>query len=256
VGLLSPHNRAAVRTVAGSQLAMGQSRCRGWRENEAGVGDVEERNNLDPGAKELLQFPKRAGYLYFAAAFACVRFRNRIPDRFRSFVAAKRCRTSFPRASPESLNVMSEEWNHTVERKIPSDTTLAREILDTLLANLASSGWAEEETFGIHLAVEEALMNAIKHGNQRDPDKSVMVEYLLSSTRMRIVIEDEGPGFDPTAVPDPTEDENLELPSGRGLMLMRTFMTEVEYNERGNRVLMTKERFSSDEESSIDEDES
>jgi serine/threonine-protein kinase RsbW len=171
-------------------------------------------------------------------------------------VAAKRCRTSFPRASPESLNVMSEEWNHSVERKIPSDTTLAREILDTLLANLASSGWAEEETFGIHLAVEEALMNAIKHGNQRDPDKSVMVEYLLSSTRMRIVIEDEGPGFDPTAVPDPTEDENLELPSGRGLMLMRTFMTEVEYNERGNRVLMTKERFSSDEESSIDEDES
>lgn len=148
---------------------------------------------------------------------------------------------------------MSEEWNHSVERKIPSDTTLAREILDTLLANLASNGWGEEETFGIHLAVEEALMNAIKHGNQRDPDKYVLVEYFLSPSRMRIVIEDEGPGFDPSAVPDPTDDENLELPSGRGLMLMRTFMSHVEYNERGNRVLMMKDRFSSEEESDADE---
>ena len=59
---------------------------------------------------------------------------------------------------------------------------------------------------------------------------------------VRIVIEDEGPGFDPTDVPDPTDDDNLDKPSGRGLMLMRAFMTVIEYNEKGNRVLLEKAR--------------
>ena len=135
---------------------------------------------------------------------------------------------------------MSNDWNWTIDKKIPSDTGEARQILDELLAKLSEHGWGDEHTFGIHLAVEEALMNAIKHGNQRDPEKSVHVFYGVSPESLKIIVEDEGDGFDPDEVPDPTLEENLELPSGRGLMLMKTFMTMVEYNEKGNRVEMAK----------------
>lgn len=136
---------------------------------------------------------------------------------------------------------MTHEWIVSKEEKVPSDTAEARRILDELLGHLSENGWGEEHTFGIHLAVEEALMNAIKHGNQRDPEKFVFAEYHLNTKILRIVIQDEGDGFDPDDVPDPTLEENLELPSGRGLMLMKTFMTEVEYNDKGNRVTMEKD---------------
>jgi serine/threonine-protein kinase RsbW len=135
---------------------------------------------------------------------------------------------------------MSFDWS--LDKKIPSDTGEARTLLDELLTRLGDSGWPEEDKFGIHLAVEEALMNAIKHGNQRDPEKFVNVQYQLSGETLRVAITDEGEGFDPDDVPDPTLDENLELPSGRGLMLMRTFMSRVEYNDKGNRVFMEKRK--------------
>lgn len=136
---------------------------------------------------------------------------------------------------------MSHEWIVSKEEKIPSDTAEARRILDELLGGLGENGWGEEHTFGIHLAVEEALMNAIKHGNQRDPAKFVYVMYRFHAKILQITIEDEGDGFNPNDVPDPTLEENLELPSGRGLMLMKTFMTQVNYNEKGNRVAMEKD---------------
>jgi len=135
---------------------------------------------------------------------------------------------------------MSEDWIWSAGKRIPSDTDEARKVLDEMLKKLAENGWGEEDTFGVHLAVEEALMNAIKHGNQLDPEKSVDVAYRLNATDLEIEVEDEGDGFDPNDVPDPTLEENLELPSGRGLMLMRTFMGVVEHNEKGNRVAMAK----------------
>ena len=64
----------------------------------------------------------------------------------------------------------------------------------------------------------------------------------ISAEKVRIIIEDEGTGFRPQDVPDPTEDENLEKPCGRGIMLMRAFLSVVEYNERGNRVVLEKNR--------------
>jgi len=136
---------------------------------------------------------------------------------------------------------MSHDWIFSKEWKIPSDTGEARQILDEILTKLGENGWGEEHTFGIHLAVEEALMNAIKHGNQRDPEKYVTVEFRFTAKILQIVIEDEGDGFNPADVPDPTLEENLELPSGRGLMLMKTFMTTIQYNEKGNRVFMEKD---------------
>jgi serine/threonine-protein kinase RsbW len=107
---------------------------------------------------------------------------------------------------------------------------------------LQASAYTEHDIFAIKLALEEALVNAIKHGNQMDPDKRVYVVYNVTSERFDIRITDEGIGFNPADVPDPTDPDNLERPCGRGLLLMRGFMTEVEYHGRGNVVTMAKVR--------------
>jgi serine/threonine-protein kinase RsbW len=134
----------------------------------------------------------------------------------------------------------SSTW--TMDRQFSTDTKAAKQILDELLSNLSGHKWTEEDVFGVHLAVEEALMNAIKHGNRNDANKQVRVKAEVSDISFRIEITDEGRGFKPEEVPDPTLDENLDLPSGRGLMLMRSFMSQVEYNTQGNQVTMVKHR--------------
>ncbi len=93
--------------------------------------------------------------------------------------------------------------------------------------------------FGIRLALEEALSNAFKHGNGDDPEKTVKLECSISTGKVVINIEDQGQGFDPGSVPDPTQQENVEIPAGRGLVLMRSFMTDVRIHPPGNRVEMT-----------------
>jgi serine/threonine-protein kinase RsbW len=103
--------------------------------------------------------------------------------------------------------------------------------------------YGDRDIFSIKLALEEALINAIKHGNQMDRNKSVHISYRITADRFDVTVTDEGRGFDPNDVPDPTAVENLERPSGRGLMLMRHYMTEVCYNSAGNSVSMTKLRY-------------
>ena len=123
---------------------------------------------------------------------------------------------------------------------IPSDPAEARRIQDDIERLLQSHHVSERDVFSIKLALEEALVNAIKHGNQMDRAKKVRIVYQLNADRFDIHVSDEGPGFDPGDVPDPTAFENLERPCGRGLMLMRHYMTEVAFNERGNSVIMSK----------------
>lgn len=98
----------------------------------------------------------------------------------------------------------------------------------------------DDDTFAIKLALEEGLVNAIRHGNQNDPSKKVELHYAISESVLIFGICDEGTGFAPHEVPDPTLDENLEKPHGRGLMLMRAYMTQVLFNDRGNEVWMLK----------------
>jgi serine/threonine-protein kinase RsbW len=105
----------------------------------------------------------------------------------------------------------------------------------------------QHDVFGVHLAMEEALVNAIRHGNRLDPGKQVQFACRMTPDLVRIEITDEGDGFDPSSIPDPTDPEHIEAPSGRGLMLMRSFMSRVEYNDVGNRVVMEKERVAKDE---------
>jgi serine/threonine-protein kinase RsbW len=127
-----------------------------------------------------------------------------------------------------------------VDVVIPSDVAEARLIQDQIEQLLQACLAHEKDVFGIRLALEEALVNAIKHGNQMDRSKRVFVSYRLEGNRFEIVIRDEGAGFDPEDVPDPTAVENLERPCGRGLMLMRHYMSEVSYSHGGNVVTMSK----------------
>ena len=133
--------------------------------------------------------------------------------------------------------------NHSnVDLSIPSDLGEARMIQSRIEEALVATAYTEHEIFAIKLAVEEALVNAIKHGNQLDPDKRVDVSFQVTCERFDIRISDEGPGFNPEDVPDPTAIENLERPCGRGLLLIRGFMNEVQYHGRGNIVTMCKLR--------------
>ena len=123
---------------------------------------------------------------------------------------------------------------------IPSDHAEARRVQEEIETQLQARRASEQEVFSVRLALEEALVNAIKHGNQMDRTKQVHISYRFLPDRFEIRITDEGGGFDPSDVPDPTAVENLERPCGRGLMLMRHYMTEVDYNDRGNSVFMVK----------------
>jgi serine/threonine-protein kinase RsbW len=123
---------------------------------------------------------------------------------------------------------------------IPSDTAEARRVQEHIEQLLLASPCEPKDLFSIKLALEEAMVNAIKHGNQYDRNKKVEIAYQVTSERFVIRITDEGGGFDPADVPDPTAVENLERPCGRGLMLMKHYMSEVDYNERGNSVQMAK----------------
>ncbi len=128
------------------------------------------------------------------------------------------------------------------ELVIPSDLNEARRVQAEVEQALRAVAFAEHDIFAIRLALEEALVNAIKHGNQMDRAKVVRVTYQVSAERFEVQVADEGPGFDPADVPDPTAPENLERPCGRGLLLMRHYMTEVAYHDRGRAVRMSKDR--------------
>ena len=139
-----------------------------------------------------------------------------------------------------STNDMSraEEFSFIIQ----SETAAGLKVQETIIQKLQERGFSERDIFGVRLALEEALVNAIKHGNRSDLSKQVRVEGWINSTKLRVEIEDEGPGFNVMDVPDPTADENLERPSGRGIMLMQAFMSKIEYNEQGNCVILEKSR--------------
>lgn len=125
---------------------------------------------------------------------------------------------------------------------IPSDTAAGQEIQEKIIAMLETREFSMRDVFGMRLALEEAIVNAIKHGNGYDPDKSVTISCDVSPEHVVVVIEDEGEGFELTAVPDPTDDINLDKPSGRGIMLMQSFLTKVEYLNGGRCVRLEKTR--------------
>ncbi len=138
---------------------------------------------------------------------------------------------------------MSEEqWIWRCDHVIPSDTAAGRRVLEEVLQELEARHWCPHDIFSVHLAMEEALVNAITHGNRLDPQKQVKICCRISPQLMRVEISDEGPGFDPSTLPNPTDPDRIECPCGRGVLLMRAFMSRVEWGDSGNRVVLEKER--------------
>jgi serine/threonine-protein kinase RsbW len=156
-----------------------------------------------------------------------------------------------PRSSRRAATTASNEPkskgtdNHRVERlafNIPSNLERGREVQQHILDSAQRHGFDGQVYFAIKLALEEAIINAIKHGNKLDPDKHVEIEAGISSKRLTVTIEDQGPGFERAHVPDPTIAENLEKCSGRGILLIEHYMTKVRWDRGGRRVTLTKER--------------
>jgi len=107
------------------------------------------------------------------------------------------------------------------------------------------SGVGDEAAFGIDMAVREAVTNAVVHGNRQDESKVVDITLKSSPDAVEISVHDQGPGFNPSDVPDPTAAENILKTSGRGIFFMRSFMDEVDWlirPEGGTTVRMLKRR--------------
>ena len=131
----------------------------------------------------------------------------------------------------------------TTELTLPSRVEAVNEAAGAVARILGNLGAGEQLMFGIDMAIREAVTNAVLHGNKQDDSKQVRVDIKSSSEEIEISVRDEGAGFNPTAVPDPTTAENLMKTSGRGIFFMRNFVDEVEWSnppEGGTIVKMTK----------------
>lgn len=127
-----------------------------------------------------------------------------------------------------------------IEFVFPSTIGLMHSILDYLMKRVEKVGVINPESSNLFIALDEAFVNAVKHGNKFDSNKLVKVSAEVSVKEARFTIEDEGEGFDISAIPDPTNPENLFKSSGRGVLFIHNIMDEVTYNERGNKLTMVK----------------
>ena len=123
---------------------------------------------------------------------------------------------------------------------ISNDSHLLKETSKKLISNLKERQIDEEIIFDIHVGFEEALRNAMIHGNKSNPGKKVKVYTEISDEKVTISVEDEGKGFDPNKLPDPTVGENLLKESGRGVYLIKHLMDESRYENDGRKVIMVK----------------
>ncbi len=127
-----------------------------------------------------------------------------------------------------------------IEFEIPSILNLMHSVLEYLTERVEKLGVVNPERSNLFVALDEAFVNAVKHGNKFDAGKNIRIVADITPKEARFTIEDEGEGFDVSAIPDPTDIENLFKSSGRGVMFMYNIMDEVAYNEKGNRITLVK----------------
>lgn len=138
------------------------------------------------------------------------------------------------------MDIFVVPW--TYDQQIASDANNCAKVIEILLEQLFSQQWPDKDTFGIQMAMEEAIMNAICHGNQRDESKFVRIEMRIDNNHFFGCVTDEGEGFQIDDVPDPTAIENIQKTSGRGVRLIQHFMDSAEYNAKGNSIVVRKQR--------------
>lgn len=124
--------------------------------------------------------------------------------------------------------------------EVPSETRYIRKISSRILSGLDRYNLDEGRIFDIRLCIEEAVRNAMVHGNHSDKRLSVRAAYWIDNGALSIEVEDEGPGFDHTGLADPTAAPHILKNSGRGVYLIKKLMDKVEYSEKGSKILMVK----------------
>ncbi len=145
-------------------------------------------------------------------------------------------------ATVQSLKA-GTEYEHELTLRVPSDLMVVDEAVSRVAERLAARFIAPHKVrFNVRVALCEALANAILYGNRGDRSKLVHLVARWSPVAVEIHVTDEGAGFDPTAVPDPTLPENIERVDGRGVFLIRRLMDEVRYNDKGNSLCMILRR--------------
>ncbi|MEZ6153478.1 MAG: ATP-binding protein [Pirellulaceae bacterium] len=133
-------------------------------------------------------------------------------------------------------------WVWKLHERIPSNVDAGHNAIEQLMSAMTDSRWEGRDAFHIQMAAEEAMVNAVTHGNKQAADKSVEIEFRVSPQTVYMRFCDQGEGFCPANLPDPRDDDHLECPNGRGVMLINEMMNEVTYNKCGNEVTMIKHR--------------
>ena len=136
-------------------------------------------------------------------------------------------------------------WQRVEARCGQAAIALTEEIADLLtdvIGAMEEVGYGARDTFAVRVALNEAVINAVKHGHGNDPRKRARIWWVVSALAVKLVVEDDGAGFDPDRVPDPCLPENQERPGGRGVFLMRSYMSWLRFNDAGNRVVMCRYR--------------
>lgn len=133
-----------------------------------------------------------------------------------------------------------QDLRESIEFELPSTISLMHVVLDYLIKRVEKLGVVKAEQSNLFVALDEAFVNAIKHGNKYDARKMIRIAAEVSNQEARFTIEDEGEGFDVNTIPDPLDPDNLFKTSGRGVLFIYNIMDEVKYNDRGNRLTMVK----------------
>ncbi|MCD6218489.1 SpoIIE family protein phosphatase [bacterium] len=133
------------------------------------------------------------------------------------------------------LGIKTNPW---INRVIHYDES--HDFIEEIMERAKQRKISRNEIYAIRLSLNETLANAHKHGNHGDPYLDINISYLITDDKFSMIVKDEGIGFDHEALPDPTVEENLLLPHGRGVFLMRSMMDDVEFNDVGNSIKVTK----------------
>ena len=150
-----------------------------------------------------------------------------------------RKRPTSPRSGPGKKGAATRVFSEAISSQIE----MVEPVVSRALQVMAEQGCVDGESAAVELALREALANAILHGNKAEPKKRVQLDcYHESDGSLLLVVQDEGQGFDPAAVRDPTRPENLYRTVGRGIYLIKHFMDEVEYRNGGRELRMRKKK--------------
>lgn len=115
-------------------------------------------------------------------------------------------------------------------------------LIEKVAHSMAGAGFPRRDILSVRVALEEAIVNSFKHAYRHAPDRFVTIRHAVQGRQVLLEVEDQGAGFNPELIPDPTAPENWERESGRGIFLMRTYMNSVSFNHRGNCVTLCKYR--------------